>query len=87
MRSICLPFFTLLNTAIMPVESSVQTLRAALNSLQSGDSTVAAFCLQWRAATALLAALPARYGQVMEDLLAHPALWLDKAEQTLQLSK
>ncbi len=31
--------------------------------------SVAAFCQAWRAQTALLAALPPRFGQVMEDLL------------------
>lgn len=48
---------------------SLQTLRDSLNDLQHKRITIHAFCRLWRAQTALLAALPPRYAQVMEDLL------------------
>jgi hypothetical protein len=40
-----------------------------LGDLQHKRITIAAFCQGWRAQAALLADLPPRYGQVMEDLL------------------
>jgi hypothetical protein len=49
--------------------NSLQSLRAALDGLQHKRIPIAAFCQTWRAQTALLSALPPRYGQVMEDLL------------------
>lgn len=48
---------------------ALQSLRSALDDLQRKRITIAAFCQAWRAQTALLSALPPRYGQVMEDLL------------------
>jgi hypothetical protein len=50
-------------------DSTLQTLHAALTDLRNRQISIAAFCQQWRAQGALLAALPARYAQVMEDLL------------------
>lgn len=48
---------------------SLQTLRGSLADLRHKRITIPAFCRLWRAQTALLAALPPRYAQVMEDLL------------------
>ncbi len=48
---------------------ALQTLRLALDNLQQKRIGIPAFCQAWRAQTALLAKLPPRYGQVMEDLL------------------
>jgi hypothetical protein len=89
----------------MPHDHALQSLRNALGDLRHKRTTVASFCHAWRMQTTLLADLPPRYGQVMEDLLgrmeagslfteescsfsqedlhAHLAAWLDKAEQTL----
>lgn len=53
----------------MSHDHALQTLRAALDDLQHKRISIHAFCHAWRAQTALLAALPPRYGQVMEDLL------------------
>jgi hypothetical protein len=53
----------------MSHENSLQSLRGALGDLQPKRIALAAFCQTWRAQTALLSALPPRYGQVMEDLL------------------
>jgi hypothetical protein len=53
----------------MPHQQSLQSLRIALGDLQHKRISIAAFCQAWRAQTALLSALPPRYGQVMEDLL------------------
>lgn len=46
-----------------------QTLRTALDDLRDKRVSIAGFCQTWRAQTTLLSALPARYGEVMEDLL------------------
>lgn len=94
----------------MPIlhADTLDSLRNALDALRNRQTEITAFCRQWRAETALLAALPPRYGQVLEDLLgrleagrlfseescsfsqedlhAHLAVWLDKAQQTLQAS-
>jgi hypothetical protein len=48
---------------------ALNSLRDTFTALQSGRLTVSEFCQAWRAQTALLADLPARYAQVMEDLL------------------
>jgi len=48
---------------------ALQTLRTSLDDLQHKRISIQAFCQTWRAQTALLGALPPRYGQVMEDLL------------------
>lgn len=53
----------------MPHDPALDNLRNALQALQEKRLTIAAFCSAWRAETALLAALPPRYAQVMEDLL------------------
>jgi hypothetical protein len=53
----------------MPDDHSIHPLQIALNSLQSRSMTISAFCQTWRAQSGLLAQLPPRYGQVMEDLL------------------
>lgn len=48
---------------------ALQTLRTSLDDLQHKRITTHAFCQAWRAQSALVSALPPRYGQVMEDLL------------------
>jgi hypothetical protein len=48
---------------------ALQTLRNLLDDLQAGRIDTISFCRTWRMQTALLAQLPARYTQVMEDLL------------------
>jgi hypothetical protein len=53
----------------MPHDHALQSLRATLGDLQHKRITIASFCQAWRAQTALLADLPPRYGQVLEDLL------------------
>jgi hypothetical protein len=53
----------------MPHDQAFNSLRVTFIALKSGDLNVNAFCRTWRAQTALLADLPARYEQVMEDLL------------------
>ncbi|MES2104605.1 MAG: hypothetical protein V4634_11335 [Pseudomonadota bacterium] len=44
-------------------------LQASLESLSRQTVSVADFCKTWRAQADLLAALPPRYAQVLEDLL------------------
>jgi len=53
----------------MSHETALHALRAALDDLQHKRLPIHAFCQAWRAQTGLLAALPPRYGVVMEDLL------------------
>ena len=53
----------------MSHESALNSLRTALQSLQARQLSINDFCQQWRNQSALLAALPERYRQVMEDLL------------------
>jgi len=48
---------------------TIQSLRAALDDTRRQRLSIPALCQAWRAQTALLAALPPRYAQVMEDLL------------------
>ncbi len=48
---------------------ALQALRNSLDDLQHKRISIQAFCQTWRAQTSLLAALPPKYGQVMEDLL------------------
>jgi hypothetical protein len=50
-------------------DTALHSLREALDQLQQKRMPVHAFCQTWRAQTALLAALPPRYGAVAEDLL------------------
>ncbi|QAU36131.1 hypothetical protein [Janthinobacterium sp. 17J80-10] len=86
--------------------AALHTLSESLDALRNRQTGIAAFCMQWRGETALLAALPPRYAQVLEDLLGrleagslfteescsfsqedlhkHLAVWIDKAQQTLQ---
>jgi hypothetical protein len=49
--------------------TALQTLRDSLHDLQARRIDTISFCRTWRMQTALLAQLPARYAQVMEDLL------------------
>lgn len=53
----------------MPHDLALRSLRQALADLQQKRLALSAFCQTWRAQAALLAALPPRYGEVMEDLL------------------
>ena len=53
----------------MSHDLALQSLRQALDDLRQKRIALNAFCQTWRAQTALLAALPPRYAQVMEDLL------------------
>lgn len=48
---------------------ALDTLQSALRARQAEQLPIAEFCQQWRTQTNLLAALPERYRQVMEDLL------------------
>ena len=50
--------------------TALHTLRNSLTDLQENHLAIPSFCRTWRAQTALQAALPPRYAQVMEDLLA-----------------
>ena len=50
-------------------EPALRSLRDTLDDLQQRRITIQDFCRSWRAQTVLLAALPPRYGEVMEDLL------------------
>jgi len=49
--------------------AALDELQSALAGLRAGTLGVQAFSAQAHAQTALLAALPPRYGQVMDDLL------------------
>lgn len=51
------------------LKPALQSLRASLSELQQKRITTQAFCQAWRSQSALLGALPPRYGQVLEDLL------------------
>ncbi len=53
----------------MPHQPALLALRNALGDLQHKRIPIDSFCRTWRAQTALLAGLPPRYTQVMEDLL------------------
>jgi hypothetical protein len=53
-----------------PEYPSIQTLRDTLLALQAKSTTTERFCRTWRDQTNLLAVLPPRYCDVMEDLLA-----------------
>lgn len=53
----------------MTYDSSLSNLRMSLNDLSDGRIAIPEFCRAWRAQRPLLAALPPRYAQVMEDLL------------------
>jgi hypothetical protein len=45
------------------------TLQQALTAFSAGQITVDTFCQMWRGQDSLLQNLPARYREVMEDLL------------------
>lgn len=53
----------------MSFDPALTLLRSSLNALKAKQLSVSEFCQTWRSQQAMLAALPARYGQVMEDLL------------------
>jgi hypothetical protein len=50
--------------------TALHALRESLTDLREKRIAAMSFCRIWRAQTALLAQLPPRYAQVMEDLLA-----------------
>lgn len=51
------------------LESALISLQQSLSALRANQITIASFCRTWREQSALLAVLPPRYAQVMEDLL------------------
>lgn len=53
-----------------PLEPQLAAMRAALRDLQEGRADVGALCAAWRARGVVMDALPARYRQVADDLLA-----------------
>lgn len=53
----------------MSHDDALRSLHASLQDLQQNRIPIGRFCQVWRAQSALLAALPPRYGQVMEDFL------------------
>jgi hypothetical protein len=53
----------------MSHDQTISLLQQALAELQQRRISAASFCATWRAHTGLLSELPARYGQVLEDLL------------------
>lgn len=53
----------------MSHEEALGAMRASLQDLQQKRISIGNFCQAWRAHAGLLAALPPRYAQVMEDLL------------------
>jgi hypothetical protein len=50
-------------------DSSLQMLRSSLDDLRHARLTMQVFCSTWRSQETLLADLPPRYREVMEDLL------------------
>lgn len=52
-----------------PAQSDLRALHDLLAALRQGRSPVAPLCLRARSAQALLAALPERYGQVLEEII------------------
>lgn len=53
----------------MSAESQLTTLQESLQALRKNNLPIDDFCRTWRAQSTLLAALPARYTEVMEDIL------------------
>lgn len=53
----------------MSHESALTALQQSLQDLRQNQLAIHAFCGIWRAQSALLAELPARYSEVLEDLL------------------
>lgn len=54
----------------MSHDQALHTLQDALHAIRQGRLSTTDFCRAWRAQTSLLAALPTRYAQVLEDMLA-----------------
>lgn len=50
-------------------QSSIDALHSSMRALRERQIPIDAFCATWRGQAALLAALPPRYAEVMEDLL------------------
>lgn len=55
--------------AAMTYDTALRNLRNSLDALRDKHISIQDFCTAWRNETALLAALPPRYKEVMEDLL------------------
>jgi hypothetical protein len=53
-----------------PHSPGIYTLQDALTAFSSGQMPIDAFCRTWREQDVLLQDLPARYREVMEDLLS-----------------
>jgi hypothetical protein len=53
----------------MSHDHALHTLQNSLHAIRQSRLSVAEFCQTWRTQTALLAELPPRYTDVMEDLL------------------
>ncbi|EIJ45971.1 hypothetical protein GWL_29990 [Herbaspirillum sp. GW103] len=53
-----------------PAASRLPLMRDALDALRAGRGDIATLCSTWRAQEEVMSALPARYRQVAEDLLA-----------------
>jgi hypothetical protein len=53
----------------MSHDHALHTLQDALHGIRQSRLSTAEFCKTWREQSALLADLPPRYAQVMEDLL------------------
>ena len=50
-------------------QSDIQVLRDSVTAFKTKELKIAALCAAWRQQQALLASLPPRYRDVMEDLL------------------
>lgn len=53
----------------MSSESQLTTLQESLQALRKNNLSIDDFCRTWRTQSTLLATLPARYTEVMEDIL------------------
>ena len=53
----------------MSYDQALTAMGTSLDDLRHKRMTIERFCATWRAQKDALSALPARYGQVMEDLL------------------
>lgn len=54
----------------MSHELALQAMQTSLNALEQKQIGTGEFCWAWRAQQALLADLPPRFAEVMEDLLS-----------------
>lgn len=54
----------------MSHDQAIHALQESLQSIRQDRISVAALCQIWRTQPALLAALPPRYTQVLEDMLS-----------------